>query len=166
MRNDAEDGAPGAHLSMQGAKLRQAKEFILDHQTWSKARICLATGLSDNTVARARRELIAEGKLAAARNAPPPEHVAAAEAGEVDPEPEKPASAPKASRGGTVLDHEAMLALANMVDGVVDSGDDELVQKMLIKQCIVFALRTDLHPDTRMSASQMWNKLRDMAKDV
>jgi hypothetical protein len=57
-----------------------------------------------------------------------------------------------------------MMELAAMVDMAVESGDDERIQKLLIKQCIVFALRSDLHPDTRMSASQMWGKLRDMAK--
>jgi len=162
---DNEGRPPG--MGLRAYRFQQAREFILAHPAWSKSRIALATGLADSTIARARRELVAEGKLEPARNQPPTltapaSHVAAAEAGEVEPaEPEKPS--PK-QRGGTVLDHEAMLALANMVDGVVDSGDDELVQKMLIKQCIVFALRTDLHPDTRMSASQMWNKLRDMAK--
>lgn len=155
--------------SLATARLKQARAYILANPTMTKSQIVLLTGLSDSTIARARRDLVTEGLLQASRNAPvqepTPDTIAGQpeEAAENTPAPETTVKRPV--KGGTsILDHAAMMQLAEMIDTAVESGDDAYIQKMLIKQCLVFALRTDLHPDTRMTASQMWGKLRDMAR--
>lgn len=149
------------------AALKKARSYILAHPTESKSQIALATGLSDSTIARARADLIQEGAVAPYRKTgvvvmpPPPQ---AAEPGEGTPLT-GPIQPPRSAKGGnTLLDHEAMKAMADMVDLAVETGDDEKVHKALLKQCLTFAFRADLHPDTRMSASQMWSKLKDQAK--
>jgi hypothetical protein len=160
-------------VSIGAARVRQAREFLVLHPDMSKSQAAAATGISEATIGRARRDLVAEGTLAPARNAPvrpapepeatqPPE-AKAPEDGSTPPNP--PAASPAPKKGGaTLLDHAALLELANMVDAAIESGDDETIQKRLSKQALVFAFRTDLHPDTRMSASQMYYKLKDMAK--
>jgi len=156
-------------ISIGAARLRQAREFLVLHPEMSKTQASAATGISEATIGRARRDLVAEGTLQPARNAPvrpeplpeatqPPEATAPE-----DSPPPAPAPAPKKG-SGTLLDHAALLQLAQMVDEAIESGDDETIQKKLSKQALVFAFRADLHPDTRMSASQMYYKLKDMAK--
>ncbi len=161
------DGRP-AGVSLAAARLRQARVYLLANPHASKSQAVMATGLSDSTIARARRDLVDEGILAPARNAPvepvsPPEPVAA-QPTEGAPSEDKSRPVKSTAKGNATPDHEAMRTLAEMVDTAVNSGDDESIQKMLLKQCLVFAFRPDLHPDTRMTASQMWGKLRDMAK--
>lgn len=156
-------------------RLQQAKAFVLANPEMSKRQQVAATGLSETTVARARRELVAEGRLALPRNAlavPPympqpldPDAIASEQPREDPPILSvRKSDAQKRKLPPTMLDHEAMIKLAEMVEVAVESGDDELIQKTLIKQCIRFALDPSLHPDTRLSASTMWGKLRDMGK--
>jgi hypothetical protein len=155
-------------ISIGAARLRQAREFIVLHPDMSKSQLVAATGLSDATIARARRDLVSEGTIPAARNTPvrdpkpetEPTQSAPPEGGSSTP---PSAKSPSPTKGG-MLDHEALMELAAMIDAAVDSGDEEMIQKKLIKQCLTFAFRLDLHPDTRMSASQMYHKLKDMAK--
>jgi hypothetical protein len=164
---------PTPKMTLVAARLQQARTYILQNPTHSKSQCVLATGCSDATVARARRDLILEGLLAPPRNAPVAKAVSVPEpkatqptepTGSVDPPPAvSPAPAPVKGASG-LLDHAAMIALAEMVDAAVESGDDEAIHKKLIKQCLTFAFRPDLHPDTRMTASQMYGKLRDMAR--
>jgi hypothetical protein len=158
-------------MSLAAARLKQAREFLLAHPDMSKSQVVTATGLSDSTVARARRDLVAEGRIAQARNTPVvvPEPQATQPTkpkGTVDPPPAVSAAPAVGvpSKAGSLLDHAALVELASMVDELVEAGDDEVIHKKLIKQCLIFALRPDLHPDTRMSASQMYGKLKDMAR--
>lgn len=161
-------GRPVAGIRL--SKLEQARNYILANPTLSKSQIMITTGLSDTTIARARAELINEGLIQSPRNRPtqsaaPPSTPGAPSSTEDSAVEtgQHPAPAPK-PKGLGLLDHSALLALEAMIETAVDSGDDITIQKKLIKQCLMFALRPDLHPDTRMSASTMWGKLRDMAK--
>ncbi len=153
-------------VDLRPAHMQRARNYILAHPADSKAQAALGTGLSESTIARARRELVAEGVLPKSRGAygdkaPPPM---------LPPDDRTPETAPTpptivaGKRGDALLDHDAMLTLSQMIDEAVDAGDDEAIHKRLIKQSLMFAFRPDLHPDTRMSASQMWGKLKDMAK--
>jgi hypothetical protein len=58
-----------------------------------------------------------------------------------------------------------MTAMADMIaltDG--PEMDDGEVRRRLLKQCLSFAFNPELHPDTCMSASQMWAKLKEQTK--
>lgn len=150
-------------MSRQGeAQLKRAKAYILDHPHDSKAQIAAALGVSDSTIARARRELVLEASIEKSRKSPP----------RFDPLPPAPPPPPKPAgepeqpkKPATMLDSDAMRALAD-ITSLIDSDklDDVEVHKRLLKQCLRFAFDPRLHPDTRMSASQMWSKLRDQAK--
>jgi hypothetical protein len=64
-----------------------------------------------------------------------------------------------------MLDHAAMIAMASMAAQSTEDLTDDEVQRRLMRQAQVFAFNPTLHPDTRMSASTLWAKLRDMKKD-
>ena len=138
------------------SQMDRAKEYILAHPDESKKQQASALGVSTMTVARARRDLVLEGKLPASRKAK---------------EPPKPPvegeSTPPPIKSDALKDQRAMETLSRMLDEM-ENLDDAEVHKRLLKQCIRFAFDPNLHADTRMSASQMWSKLKDQqkAKDI
>lgn len=150
---------------MREATLQKTIAYILAHPDASKSEVVSGAKVSDNTVARARRILIEKGLIPESRKKDPvlptvemfPEEppFAAAQA------PEPPATA-HADLG--MLDHAAMIAMASMVTQAEELTDEE-VQRRLMRQAQLFAFNPTLHPDTRMSASTLWAKLRDMKKD-
>jgi transposase-like protein len=144
--------------------MKRVKAHIMGFPDQSKAETAVALGISESSVARARKELIEEGKLQPSRKAPPREQTApTVETPAESAEPAPPAKVKKKD-AGTMLDHAAMMTLADMADVETDKIDDDEIQKRLLKQAARFAFDPRLHPDTRMSASQMWSKLRDQAK--
>jgi hypothetical protein len=146
-------------LGMRAAQFLRAREYILAHPDESKGQQSRATDISERTIASARAELIAEGLLAPSRKAAPrtiPSEVAARL-----PEQDPDAVPMPHPRDNVLVDAEAMLRIGAMIDEATEHGDDETVTKLLLKQCLSFAFNPSLHPDTRMSASQMWAKLRD-----
>jgi len=147
-------------MSISAAKILQARTYILAHPTESKSEQVIGSGLSESTIARARRDLIEEGRLPAPRNAPVKE---APKPKAVADQPAAPAKSPAPATKG-MLDHKALLDLAQMIDALVDLGDEDEINRRLSKQALTFALRTDLHPDTRMTASMQYHKLKDQAK--
>lgn len=142
-------------------KLGQAKTYVLAHPTESKQQQAAGANVSVTLIAQARRELIAEGKLEPSRKADP-----FAKPPDVAKDLAKPALGPptRPSRTGGTLDHDAMAAIGEMVDAMMENGDDTTVQKALIRQCLIFANNPSLHPDTRMSASQMYMKLKSLSQ--
>jgi hypothetical protein len=134
-------------------KLTRAREYILANPDQSKAEQSRGCGVSPRLVAQARAQLVAEGRLAPSRKAEPPRP--------------KPQPAPEPSEGApapTLYDHDAMAAMAAAADMALDNLDDEEIHRRLLRQALRFALDMKLHVDTRLSASQMYFKLRDMAK--
>ena len=133
----------------QGAR---ARTYILAHKDQSKFEQAMGSGVSQAVIARMRARLVAEGLLPPARKAPP------------TPVPRRSAmpDGEPLAKPPTMLDHEAMTALAEMID--TDDLDDDEVHRRLLKQCLQFAFNPKLHPDTRMSASQMWGKFRDQGR--
>lgn len=145
----------------------RAREYILAHLDETKVQQAIGAGVNETTIARVRARLIREGLLPASRKgAQSPAAEASTSPAELETAPTRPATPSKPLRGNPsgAFDHDAMVSLAAMVDEMVESGDDETIQKRLIKQCLTFAFNPTLHPDTRMSASQMWEKLRSRAQ--
>jgi hypothetical protein len=137
----------GLREALKGKK-EAALAYVRAHPDESKAEQARGAGVSETLIAQVRQELIASEERAASRKA-------RAEAAKPTPAPETPAT----------LDHAAMLAIANLADLAADKLDDEEVQKRLQRQALTFAFDPKLHPDTRMSASQQWIKLRDGARE-
>lgn len=152
--------------SLRQAKLERAKQYVLDHPDESKAYQAVGAGVSVALIAIARAELIRDGVVSPSRKpnfkslpTPIPRDLAPNPTGLAD------AFTGAVSKPAGMLDHTAMTAMADMLDAIEDGTMDETeVHRRLLRQCIRFAFDPGLHPDTRMSASQMWAKLRDMAK--
>jgi len=153
--------------SFRQLKWDRAKAYILAHPTESKEEQARGSDTSVATVASVRVDLIRDGLLqpslkARQANIPAPRNLSDLPALPTEPPTEGAPADPKKPAG--LLDHDAMMALADMVDLEKDALSDEEVLKRLIKQALRFAFDPRLHPDTRLSASQFWGKLRDMAK--
>jgi hypothetical protein len=163
---------------LRQVRYERAKAYILAHPDESKEQQALGCEVSTSLVALARAELIRDGKLAPSRKNQPqsstslakkfrgaasdtPHAPADRSSAEGDPVGERPPETPGKPAG--MLDHAAMTAMADMIEKI-DAMDDDEVYRRLLKQSIAFAFDVNLHPDTRMSASQMWAKLRDQAK--
>lgn len=145
----------------ENPKHKRARAWVLAHPTDSKEMQAVGARCSTAMIAMVRRELVAEGLITRSRKAiKPPEgspkgYVALVEPDETTPTvPVAPAS---------VLDHEAMKTLAGITD--LDDLDDDAIYRRMLKQCVRFTFDPNLHPDTRMSASQMYHKLKAMAKE-
>lgn len=154
---------------MREATLQKTIAYILAHPDASKSEVVFGAKVSDNTVARARRILIEKGLIPESRKKDPvlptvemfpeePLHMKGSDASAT-----QPAQDPAPADPG-MLDHAAMIAMASMVAQAEELTDEE-VQRRLMRQAQLFAFNPTLHPDTRMSASTLWAKLRDMKKD-
>jgi hypothetical protein len=139
--------------------VERAKKFILAHPDQSKLQQAVGCGVSQMSVARARAELIRDGLLPASRKAYAPSEGAPAPTKAPLAEPLAVAPAPT----GDSLDMQAMMAMSTIVD-LSDEEDDAVTHRRLLKQCLIFAFDTRLHADTRMSASTLWQKLKDQTK--
>jgi len=172
--------------SRSGSNLRQinrwqrdaARAEYLRHPDSSIADVAKATGVAVRTVARARETLVKEGLLAPGRNntasAADAAALAVAVAGSRPPEPDEPVASETGGQPLTpdkppaaLVDGEALRQMSAMLDDLADE-DDEVTRKRMLRQVKKFAFDPTLHPDTRMSASQLWAKLLDMqrAKDL
>ena len=178
--------------SKSGNNLRQvnrwqreaARAEYLRHPDASIAEVSKATGVAIRTVARAREQLVKEGLLAPGRNATATGADAAALAlaaqsvskvpgDDISEVPGDAVSAPpgqapaadtlRGSRAGQAIDGEALRQMNELLDALADE-DDETTRKRMLRQVKKFAFDPNLHPDTRMSASQLWAKLLDMAR--
>jgi hypothetical protein len=133
------------------SRLQRAKDYILAHKDQSKREQAIGAEVSEAMIAIARRDLVAAGLLEVGRST-----AIATEAAV------KKADAKKAA---PLLDHTAMAQIAEMEALTGDDVDDEVVQKKMLKQCIRFAFDPNLHPDTRMSASTLWGKLKSQQRE-
>lgn len=142
------------------SKMERAEAYVLAHPDESKQEQAAGAKVSHTMIAIVRKRLILKGKLQPSRKDPTryPRR----------PRAQEPAveASPAISKPAAMLDHQAMTAMGDMIDAVegLDDLTDDDVHKRLLKQCLTFAFNSKLHPDTRMSASQMWAKLRDQAK--
>lgn len=155
----------GIQLStLAKAKYQRARAYILAHPDESKAQQAANAEVSQSLIASARADLVREGLILPSRKTPEVEDAPKSEA---EPEKLPILPTPKKSKSdkqvAELLDDDAMRTLAAMMDEIDDLGDEDVL-KRLQKQCLSFAFNPRLHPDTRMSASQMWAKLKDQAK--
>lgn len=154
-----------------------ARDFYLRHPDASISEVVKATGISQRTVVRARNLLVKEGLLTSGRRTDGAADLATTAAALPAPEPDAPveprSDAPpegpmrgpgRPKKQSELLDDEAMRQMSQMLDELADCEDDEVTRKRMLKQTQRFAFDPSLHPDTRMSASQLWAKLVDMAK--
>jgi hypothetical protein len=140
---------------MPPTRLTRAKTYILAHPDESKKQQALGAEVSEAMIAIARRELVSEGKLEPGRTT----------AIDKRPKPASaPALAPPAPPSG-MLDHAAMVQIANIEAMLADDADPELISKAMLKQAIRFAFDPNLHADTRMSAQTLWGKLSDRQRE-
>lgn len=160
-----------------GSNLRQinrwqreaARAEYLRHPDSSIADVAKATNVALRTVARARETLVKEGLLTPGRNATASGADAAAmtmaaqAVMEAAPEVAPEVAAARGSKQGHTIDGEALRKMNELLDEMADE-DDEVTRKRMLRQMKKFAFDPELHPDTRMSASQLWAKLLDMAR--
>lgn len=145
-------------------KLQRAKDYILAHPDESKDQQAAGANVSRAYIGTARKELIEAGLLAPSRKAYPSPVLATIASEEAAQGTESPPRAvPAVNSGGSLRDHEAMVALAELADQIDTMTPDEVLKK-LARQCLIFSFDPKLHVDTRMSAGQQWLKLRDAQK--
>lgn len=147
--------------SGQGWKRKQAAAYLREHPDASISEASRALGLSPRTVAYARKILVEQKILPPyKRGVLEPEGEAAAPESPSSPV-EQAVSPPKKNIGGTLLDAKALEELGGMLDRIEENEDDIESQKLMLRQVKRMAFDLRLHPDTRMSAMQLWTKLRD-----
>jgi len=154
-------------MAPTGEKMKRARAYILAHPHETKKHQAEAIGVSRALIANAREALITEGLLGPSRKGPPSSATEPprAPADRSSSEGGDGSGTPRLGKPAGMLDHDAMLALGSIVDtSALVPDDDAEVHRKLLRQCLSFAFNTTLHPDTRMSASQMWAKLRDLGK--
>ncbi len=143
---------------LQGWQRQAARDYLLKNPDASIAEVAKATNMGVRTIARARIQLVKEGLLPGGRNSGP-----APDPPSSTVEPEVPATPTKAGKGNnSLLDAKALEELSNMLDTIDENEDDIESQKLMLRQVKRMAFDLRLHPDTRMSAMTLWNKLRDM----
>ena len=132
------------------------KQYFLDHPEAKDSEVCIALNASKTTVARARWDLIDEGLLPAAsrRRRPGPQKETAA----------APPKAPKppARDPNEMLSGEELAELAADLDGM-DNLDDEAVRSKMLKSLRRLAFSTSVNNDTKLTAMNLWFKLKDLA---
>lgn len=137
-------------------KLLETKAWILANPSKITSEICKALRVSIRTVAMARRELMNEGLIPASRRVNRP-----------------------VLKKQDIMDHllsnKTLQDIAkssaeskeaqDLLDSVEDFDEfDEETRKKMLRQVRIIALDPTLHPDSRLSAVNIWAKLRDLAK--
>lgn len=163
---------------MRAAKLAKATAWFLQHPNASITDAAMALpGISERTCAQARSNLAGKGLMTPGRNrleqsgrdpkvTPDPDEQGPPSPTDAPNEgPTVPGSA-TALPDGTLLDDAGMRALADPNTGFLADLDldDEETRKKLLREVKRIAFDPNAHPDTRLSATQVWLKLKDMAK--
>jgi hypothetical protein len=160
---------------MRAAKLGKATAWFLQNPNASITDAAMALpAISERTCAQARSNLAAKGLLIPGRNRfeasgrerkAPDEQRTVPTADPPIPVPLGPDRA-LALPDGTLLDDANMRALADPNSGFLADLDldDEETRKKLLREVKRIAFDVEAHPDTRLSATQVWLKLKDMAK--
>jgi hypothetical protein len=117
------------------------------------------TNVSRRTIVYIRKEMVEEGLLKPGRRTklerPIPEEL---------PQKQIDSDAKIPIVSGMLLDGETLRNLAKNDDFEEEITDDQDTQRKLLKEVRKLALGAGVHPDTRLSAIQVWAKLKDIAK--
>lgn len=132
-------------------KTQKARHFFSQFPDASIADCVKETGVSMRTASQAHSDLARTGKVPMGRNN---------------------AASPTAKRTATtgLIDDTTMAKLAltsgndDLLDIDINNLDDESIRKKLLKGIIAIAFRPGIHPDTQLAATQVWAKLKDMAR--
>ena len=143
-------------MALPVTRRERCRAYYLEHPDASISDVSKAIGTSTRTAAQARTELVAEGKLTPGRNSTWQKVDTSAQVPTVRHTPEP-------NPNDKLLDDKALRILADMplIDG---DDDDEETRKKLLREVRKLAFSPDTHPDTRLSATGVWLKLKDMAK--
>lgn len=144
------------------AKIESVKEFILQHPSAKDFEVLEAKKCSRRTIAYARAELVAAGLIPAPRRAhvkKAPSPVPAESPTPTDPSP--PAGG--ADYSNQIVTPETLGMLAAPETPIDDFESDPETQKRMLREAKRMAFDIKLHADTRMSAMQLWVKLKDLA---
>lgn len=148
------------------SKWDRAKEYVLAHPDMSKAEQALGAGVAIATIAAVRSALVRDKLIPASRKqnmtGVPPQRPPRS----ITDIPSTTSSVETGLGGTSALRDDAAMRAIAAQDDILDANlSDEEVVKRLLRQNLLFASDTSLHPDTRMTASQQWVKLRDLAKE-
>lgn len=144
-------------------KSNNVRAYFLQHPDASIKDAAKALGVSERTAAQVRSELAEKGLVTPGRNRvvrPPKQPV-------ILPEPPAPGHvAPEEPTPTTgLLDDQTMRRLADPNTSLQDLDlDDDETRKILLREVKKLAFSPLTSPDTRLSATQVWLKLKDMAK--
>jgi len=132
-----------------------AKEYFLKHPAASIKEALIALNadninIGERTIAQARSELAQKGLLPSGRMATLAQAPIVTE--------------PLVVIKDTVINDKTMEALAKGDMADILDMDDESIRKELLRGVIKIALRPGVHPDTQLSATTVWSKLKDMAR--
>ena len=158
----------GIRQYRKGETMAAAKAFFLQFPEASireaKARL---VGISERTIAQARSELAADGLMTPGRNRKPREPIPTPDYRQPD-EVDSPDSTPEGGsppKSGLLTDDEFIAVAKGKLElDDLDDLDDEETRKRLLREVKKLAFGPDTHPDTKLSATQVWLKLKDMAK--
>jgi hypothetical protein len=155
-------------VSLAQAKIESVKRFILQHPAAKDFEIIDALRCSRRTIAYARADLVQMGLIPAPRKRVPksePALVAPVQpiSGSSVPEGTVVSSAAEDTYAGSIVTPATVMMLAS---GPVDDPEetDLEIQKRMTREAKKMAFDPKLHPDTRMSAMQLWVKLKDAAR--
>jgi hypothetical protein len=151
-----ENETPMQKVGMREHRKGQAKAYFLQHPEASISEALAdlhrrGVNISERTVAQARSELAQKDLLPKGRNSSP----AATSPANVSLLP---------PIGDTLLNDKTLGAAAEGDLTDIFDLDDESIRKKLLRGVITIALTPDVHPDTQLSATTVWSKLKDMAR--
>lgn len=163
----------------KGETMAAAKAFFLQfpEATIKEAHRRLV-GVSERTIAQARSELATDGLLKPGRNlgrrkparepVPVPDSSLIGTAGAVlFGTPPVPTGTPAPRDPDRLLSDEELMRAADpnvSLADEIDDLDDEETRKRLLREIKRLAFDPNTHDDTKLSATQVWLKLKDMAK--
>lgn len=146
-----------------GEQKRRAIAYYIAHPDASQKDVMNALKISYNTASSARRSLVAKGILNGHRrgSAIPPKSD--------DPPPPPPPKSTEPSapvpvvKPGETLDDTAMREIATVDMALDDDETDEDAQKRMLAMVKSIVFNPKLHPDTRLTATQVWQKIKERA---
>ena len=145
---------------MRDWKSNNVRAYFLQHPEASISQAARDMQVSARTAAQVRSELAEKGLVPKGRNRKSDKQVAS-----VLPPASAVEVSPNQSGGGHLIDDKSLRMIADSHFDMSDLDlDDEETRKKLLREVKRIAFSPDSHPDVRLSATQVWLKLKDMAK--
>lgn len=164
-----------ANKGLRRAKLERVKEFLLQHPRARDLDVIeqFDASVSRRLIAYARADLVERGLLPPPRKKVPGsgrkrkepvlDSTGHADAGTAEAKEAGLAPSAPTDYSNQLLTPDTVAALASVED-VSDIESDIEAQRRMLREAKRMAFDSKLHPDTRMSAMQLWVKLKDALK--